>query len=202
MRNFYSKEQMPILFASTYETAQYVGPEIQKEKKRTLIGYKEQCYKVQAELDAIIDQHDKRNESLVIEGVHLTVHYMTTLMKKYPSCIPFVIYINNEEKHKERFAVRSKQMTIDPKYNKYIAHYKSIRIIQKHLKKKAEAVLIPRIDNTNTDKSIGLIHSTIVRCLRQIDEGKPIFDTQRKQATVIHQEFNIISKNQLSTKQA
>jgi 2-phosphoglycerate kinase len=88
------------------------------------------------------------------------------MMKKFPSCIPFIVCIKNEEKHKERFAVRAKHMTIDPKFNKYIAHYKSIRIIAKHLIKKAEEALIPRIDNSNVDKSIGLIHSTIVRCLR------------------------------------
>jgi 2-phosphoglycerate kinase len=56
----------------------------------------------------------------VIEGVHLTVGFMVKMMKKYPECIPFVICIKNEEKHKERFAVRSKHMTLDPKFNKYI----------------------------------------------------------------------------------
>lgn len=120
---------------------------------------------------------------------------MKSMMKKYPSCIPFVMCIKNEEKHKERFAVRTKHMTIDPKFNKYIKNVKSIRVIQKNLIKKAEESLIPRIDNTNVDKSIGLIHATIVKCLRQIAEGIPIFDTSRKQATIMHHEFNLISKN-------
>jgi len=138
----------------------------------------------------------------VVEGVHLTVRFMLNMMKKYPSCIPFVICITNEDKHKERFAVRTKHMTIDPKFNKYIKHVQSIRTIQKHLIKKAEAALIPRIDNSNIDKSIGLIHATIVRCLRQIAEGTPIFDGQRKQATIMYQEFANISKNKLSSKDA
>ena len=51
---------------------------------------------------------------------------------------------------------------------------------------KAEQTLIPRIDNSNVDKSVGLIHSTIVRCLRQIDEGNLIFDSVRKKATGLH----------------
>ena len=67
-------------------------------------------------------------------------------------------------------------MTIDPRFNKYIKNVKNIRIIQKYLIKKAENVLIPRIDNSNVDKSLGLIHVTIVRCLRQIAEGAIIFD--------------------------
>jgi len=56
MRNFISKEDMPILFASTYECANFVRFIIHhkfkvtdqslSDKKKTLIGYKEQCYKV------------------------------------------------------------------------------------------------------------------------------------------------------------
>jgi 2-phosphoglycerate kinase len=87
---------------------------------KTLKGYKEQCYKVQAELEKIIDDYQSRNESLVVEGVHLTVRFMINMMKKYPSCIPFVICIKNEEKHKERVAVRTRHITIDSRFNKYI----------------------------------------------------------------------------------
>jgi 2-phosphoglycerate kinase len=134
MRNFLSKEEHPILFASTYETAKYVPdpspeePQL-KDKKKTLIGYKSQCEKVHTKLEEVIRLYSERNESLVVEGVHLTVRFMKQLCAKYPSCIPFVVYIKNEEKHKERFAVRSKQMTIDPRFNKYVANYKNIRII-------------------------------------------------------------------------
>jgi hypothetical protein len=39
------------------------------------------------------------------------------LMKKHPSIIPFMIYISNEGKHTERFAVRAKYMTLDPTNN-------------------------------------------------------------------------------------
>lgn len=105
---------------------------------------------------------------------------MTTMMKKYPSCIPFVVCIKNEEKHKERFAVRTKHMTIDPNFNKYIKNVKSIRIIQTDLLRKAETALIPRIDNSNVDKSIGVLHVTIVKSLRQISEGNLLYDPSRK----------------------
>ena len=41
-------------------------------------------------------------------------------MTKYPNCLPFVLYIRSTKKHGERFAVRAKHMTIDPRFNKYI----------------------------------------------------------------------------------
>ena len=84
---------------------------------------------MQEQLDEVISKYQKRNESLIVEGVHITSQFISNMMKLYPSCVAFVICIKNEEKHKERFAVRSKQMTIDPKYNKYIKHFKSIRTI-------------------------------------------------------------------------
>jgi 2-phosphoglycerate kinase len=41
------------------------------------MGYKDQCEKVHSELEKIIDDYQRRNESLVIEGVHLTMRFMT-----------------------------------------------------------------------------------------------------------------------------
>ncbi|CAI5990883.1 unnamed protein product [Closterium sp. NIES-65] len=44
------------------------------------------------------------------------------LLKRHPTIIPFVIYIGNEAKHMERFAVRAKYMTLDPWRNKYMCY--------------------------------------------------------------------------------
>ena len=43
--------------------------------------------------------------SLILEGVHLDVALITALLARHTSCIPFLIYISNEAKHRERFAV-------------------------------------------------------------------------------------------------
>lgn len=77
---------------------------------------------VQKELAKVIDQFYQRNQSLVVEGVHLTVSFLKEMMAKYSTCIPFVLYIKSKNKHGERFAVRAKHMTIDPKFNKYIGN--------------------------------------------------------------------------------
>jgi len=45
-------------------------------------------------------------------------------MGKYSQCIPFVLHIKSKNKHGERFAVRAKHMTIDPKFNKYVQSLK------------------------------------------------------------------------------
>lgn len=172
------------------------------EKEIALNGFHTQCDYVHPHLMKVIDEVISQNENIVIEGVHLTVNFLMTVMKKYPFCIPFVVIIKNKEKHKERFAVRSKHMTLDPKYNKYVECFPTIRIIHKSFVRKAEKNLIPRIDNTNVDKSLGLIHSTIVRCLRKIVKGEPLIDDTTGKATILTQEFNAVSKSGLSSAEA
>jgi len=54
---------------------------------------------------------------------------MFDIMKKYKNVHCFALYIKNEKKHKERFAVRSKHMTLDVKFNKYVANFSNIRLI-------------------------------------------------------------------------
>ena len=105
----------------------------------------------------VIQGFYERNESLVVEGVHLTVSFLKQMMTKYPTCIPFVLYIKDKKKHGERFAVRAKHMTIDPRYNKYIANLLAIRTIQDYLVKKSEEVLIPKVENRNVDRSVSMI---------------------------------------------
>jgi 2-phosphoglycerate kinase len=64
-----------------------------------------------------------------VEGVHLTIRFLKEMMAKYTNCIPFVLYIKSKKKHGERFAVRAKHMTIDPRFNKYIKNIQYIRTI-------------------------------------------------------------------------
>ena len=54
---------------------------------------------------------------------------MFDIMKKYKNVHCFALYIKNEKKHKERFAVRSKHMTLDVKFNNYVANFSNIRLI-------------------------------------------------------------------------
>ena len=56
-------------------------------------------------LDRLISSCAARHESLVCEGVHLSLNFVVQLMRRHPTIVPFLIYISNEDKHKERFAV-------------------------------------------------------------------------------------------------
>jgi hypothetical protein len=128
-------------------------------------------------------------------------------MKRYQRVLPFALCIQNENKHKERFAVRSKYMTLDPGNNKYIENFPRIRLIQKWFLEKADEYLIPKVDNSNIDKSIELIHKTIMNYLKRLEsEARENADhatshTELKNALPFYEEFNKVSKNAWSSKE-
>lgn len=84
---------------------------------------------VQLRLEHVMANFDQKMDSMIIEGVHLTPLFMMKVMKKYKRVLPFAICIKKESKHKERFAVRSKYMTLDSRLNKYVENFQNIRLI-------------------------------------------------------------------------
>ncbi|WJX50187.1 hypothetical protein P8452_36528 [Trifolium repens] len=170
-------------------------------KQMAIEGYKAQSEMVIDSLDRLITAWEERKESVVVEGVHLSLNFVMGLMKKHPSIIPFMIYITNEEKHLERFAVRAKYMTLDPAKNKYVKYIRNIRTIQDYLCKRAEKHLVPKINNTNVDKSVAAIHATVFSCLRRREIGEQLYDPVRNTVTVIYEEYrNQCAANSLTSK--
>ena len=78
---------------------------------------------------------------------------------------------SNESKHRERFAVRAKYMSLSPEANRYIRYFRQIRAIQDYLAIRATRFLVPRVNNTNVDRSVNTIHATAFGCLRRAAEG-------------------------------
>ncbi|XP_024536752.1 P-loop NTPase domain-containing protein LPA1 homolog 2 isoform X1 [Selaginella moellendorffii] len=158
-------------------------------KSMVVQGFKAQCEMVIDSLDRLITSWEHRNESVVVEGVHLSLNFVMGLMRKHPSIIPFMIYISNEEKHLERFAVRAKYMTLDPSKNKYAKYIRNIRTIQEYLFKRADKHLVPKVNNTNVDKSVAGIHATIFACLRRKEGGEALCDPATNTVKVVDQEY-------------
>lgn len=99
-------------------------------------GYKAQSEMVMESLDRLISSCAARHESLVCEGVHLSLNFVVQLMRRHPTIVPFLIYISNEDKHKERFAVSASGhqlsflfLLLSFFFNFLSCHYFSVQII-------------------------------------------------------------------------
>ncbi|XP_052177138.1 P-loop NTPase domain-containing protein LPA1 homolog 1-like isoform X2 [Diospyros lotus] len=188
-----SDSQTPEVASSS---AEFISP-----RQMAIEGFKAQSEMVIDSLDRLITAWEERKESVVVEGVHLSLNFVMNLMKKHPSIIPFMIYITNEDKHLERFAVRAKYMTLDPAKNKYVKYIRNIRTIQDYLCKRADKHLVPKINNTNVDKSVAAIHATVFSCLRRCEAGEQLYDPVTNTVTVVDEEYrNQCVANSLSSK--
>ncbi|XP_047050859.1 P-loop NTPase domain-containing protein LPA1-like [Lolium rigidum] len=175
--------------------------EVTSKKQMAIEGYKAQSEMIIGSLDRLITTWEERKESLIVEGVHLSLNFVMGLMKKHPSIIPFMVYITNEEKHMERFAVRAKYMTLDPAKNRYIKYIQNIRAIQEYLCNRADKHLVPRINNTNVDRSVAAIHATVFSCLRRREAGEQFYDPHTNTAAIVDEEYrNQCAANSLNSK--
>ncbi|KAJ0967326.1 hypothetical protein J5N97_024243 [Dioscorea zingiberensis] len=177
------------------------GTELISSKQMAIEGFKAQSEMVIDSLDRLITAWEERKESVVVEGVHLSLNFVMGLMKKHPSIIPFMIYITNEDKHMERFAVRAKYMTLDPARNKYVKYIRNIRTIQEYLCHRADKHLVPKINNTNVDRSVAAIQATVFSCLRRREAGDQLYDPTTNTVSVIDEEYrNQCAATSLSSK--
>ncbi|KAD5803445.1 hypothetical protein E3N88_14805 [Mikania micrantha] len=181
---------------SSLTTVELISP-----KQMAIEGFKAQSEMVIDSLDRLITAWEERKELVVVEGVHLSLNFVMGLMKKHPSIIPFMIHITNEDKHMERFAVRAKYMTLDPAKNKYVKYIRNIRTIQEYLCNRADKHLVPKINNTNVDKSVAAIHATVFSCLRRREAGEQLYDPTTNTVSVVDEEYrNQCAANSLGSK--
>ncbi|RKP06997.1 P-loop containing nucleoside triphosphate hydrolase protein, partial [Thamnocephalis sphaerospora] len=173
LRSFVSEEENPVLWASSYHAGESLV-DVEQDggvEERVIRGYRDQAEAVFPQLRTTVQQILSRRESVIIEGVHLSVDVMLRLAEELPMCLPFVICINKEAKHAERFATRAKYMTLEPRFNKYMKYFENIRLIQNHLCREADKYSVPKVDNTNVDRSVAVIHSTMLSVLAHIANG-------------------------------
>ncbi|RKP22216.1 hypothetical protein SYNPS1DRAFT_32219 [Syncephalis pseudoplumigaleata] len=149
---FISEEENPVLWASSYHAGELSTDNSNNSNNdggggttteaRVIHGYQCQTDVIYPQLRETVRRLLGRNESVIIEGVHLSVEVMLQLATEFAMCLPFVIYINKQAKHAERFATRAKYMTLEPRFNKYMKYFENIRMIQSHLCREADVHLV------------------------------------------------------------
>lgn len=92
-------------------------------------------------------------------------------------------------------------MTLDPAKNKYVKYIRNIRTIQEYLCNRADKHLVPKVNNTNVDKSVAAIHATVFSCLRRREAGEQLYDPTTNTVFLVDEEYrNQCVANSLSSK--
>ncbi|CRH02333.1 conserved Plasmodium protein, unknown function [Plasmodium relictum] len=126
-----------------------------KLKERCIKNYLKQCELLFSHIDDIINDHIKKNESLIIEGVHVNSEIINKLIEKYPNkIIYFLVYITDKETSIQRFSSRCNDS--NDKVNKYIKNFSYINDIQTYLLETSKFLspAINYIENVNINNSL------------------------------------------------
>lgn len=198
LRNYVSAQQEPALWASSYHAN---GADV-VDSESVWEGFEKQSSLVSDKLMDMMRLFHTRRESVIVEGVHLSVSVMQKLHAAFSSCcIPFMVFISNSSKHAERFAIRAKYMTLEPRLNKYVKYFDNIRVIQSRLCSEADLLFVPKVDNTNVDRSLAFIHQTLFEYLfatRDHMETRNDFSILLEQYNAVLDAYNYSSKDMVA----
>jgi hypothetical protein len=165
-----------------------VDPEIVKEMS-CVKGYEYQCEMIEDNLLNEIDQVCQRNQSLVVEGVHLCESVANKLFKKYEHCIPFMIYVNDADQHMQRFGSRCEGGSIDPAKNRYVKNFRNIRAIQRAIIQNPIDSKFIKTDNDDAKKTLSLVTTCIRKYLKKLMELSYV----QRQNLVVDRKRNILN---------
>ena len=193
MRNFVSQEESPFIYPSTYDCHQLIDKEISYEEK-VILGYNSQAKAVTDSLAEVLRYYYSQGDWVIVEGVHLTPSFIIDMMKELKYCFGFLVHINDKSKHLERFAIRSKKMSQDPKENKYVKNIDVIGLIQGYLISEADRLHIPKLNNKNLDSSIGQVHRAFLRTFRIHKKKKTLLNRDNTAAEYFLEEFEQIKQ--------
>ncbi|KAL0030556.1 hypothetical protein WJX79_004485 [Trebouxia sp. C0005] len=189
LRSFAAEDQNPLLWASTYQAGDHIqAGEKGPQDSNPSTSYSTTTSESTARWDA---------KKRAVKGYKAQSEM---LMQRHPTIVPFLIYISNEDKHKERFAVRAKYMTLDPAANRYVKYIRNIRTIQDYLCRRADKHMIPKVDNTNVDRSVATIHATVLACLRHTSQGQPLLDAATMTTKTLASEYLAVKGSMWSSK--
>ncbi|RKP19084.1 hypothetical protein ROZALSC1DRAFT_29292, partial [Rozella allomycis CSF55] len=175
-----SKADDPILHKSSYEAYSTIYKDAIPKKDLIIEGFEMQSGKVVHDLPNLIKTFINRGESVIVEGVNFSIQNILQFFRSEPKCIPFLVYISNPVKHLERFAVRAKYMTLEPRRNRYVENFENIRVIHDYLCSDAAENGIPAVDNTNIDRSLAIIHETVLKYLLDFQIDFKMFEERLK----------------------
>jgi 2-phosphoglycerate kinase len=174
LRGLLPRKGHEALFGSTYDVLKELAPAdypdlyaLKDSRQRVVSSFYLQARLVQQHLAGLIAQFVRDRRPLVLEGVHLTPDFMADMFAQHKTVFPFLIVVNKEEKHKERFFVRAKEHTLDPAKNKYVANIDNIRIIHAETREQACLKDVPVVANGNFDKTVGYITKAIIKFIKR-----------------------------------
>ncbi|ENN95688.1 2-phosphoglycerate kinase [Methanocaldococcus villosus KIN24-T80] len=167
MRKIISKDLVPTLYESSYTAWKVLRDFNEGDTKKLYIrGFERHAESVLVGVEGVIDRAMVEGLNLIIEGVHLVPSLLKPKYLDNPYIIFIMLTVEDEDMHKMRFYARSK-ISERPK-ERYLKHFKIIRLINDYLVDNAKKMGIPVINNVSISKTVESCLNIITDRLREV----------------------------------
>ena len=165
LRRAISPELLPILHKSSYSIkAEDIRVPV-AEDERVLYGYRAQASQVSVGVEAIVERGLKEGTNLVIEGVHLAPEILLHRYQDHPNVCSMVVYLSDEDMHRDRFQVRALGTSMRRPAAEYIENFKKIRQIHDYITESAIRVGVQAVENlaieATSDAAVEIVASRV-----------------------------------------
>ncbi len=151
LRRAVSPDLLPILHKSSFQ----IQPEDIRmpvdDAETVLFGYRAQASQVSVGVEAIVERGLKEGTNLVIEGVHLAPEIILNRYRDHPNVCSLVVYLSDEEAHRDRFHVRALGTSMRRPAEEYLAYMREIRQIHDYIIESAGRSGIHTIENLSIE---------------------------------------------------
>ena len=154
MRSMLSKELMPSLHVSTYQSDSGVREAPVRREDALQLGFWRQIHDVSVGVHALIERAAAERTSVVIEGAHVVPGFFDVeSFEDRILAVPFVVTVEDEERHLAHFAAREDAVGARPA-ERYVKGFDNIRRLQDYITSQAMLHEVPVIPNHSFDRSI------------------------------------------------
>ena len=157
MRAMLSSELAPTLHVSSFEADTALREPPPQPADALVLGFREQTAAVAVGINALIERAADEGASIVIEGAHIVPGFIDLeSQRERILAVPFVIGVDDEERHRSHFAAREDSIASRPS-QRYAAGFENIRRLQRYVKGQALSHGVPVIPNHSFDRSIAAV---------------------------------------------
>jgi 2-phosphoglycerate kinase len=157
MRAMLSPELMPTLHVSSFQADRAMREPPTARGDALVMGFREQTAAVSVGIDALIERAATEGTSIVIEGAHVVPGFFDTQAHGSKIvAVPFIIGVDDEERHRSHFAAREGSVAARPA-GRYVEGFDGIRRLQGYVKSQALAHGVPVIPNHSFDQTIATV---------------------------------------------
>lgn len=162
LKGVFSREFQPALYRSSFEAADAVKDRIPEGEDAVLAGFREQVASVSGGVRAMIRRAIAEGTDQIIEGAHLLPGYLDLgSLSKEAVIVQVAVVVEDEDLHRSHFHVRAHDTRSRPA-ERYLAHFENIRIIQGHIRSRAEALGVPVITNETLDACLASVIDIVI----------------------------------------